>query len=133
MVTFIREIRDYARGRHPGFLVVAQNAAELAEERPEYLRVIDGLAQENLSFRGEADTEWDDPASGDIRTPREDTEYLMEVFSLYLDAGLPVFCADYALQEENVREAYETAERAGCLGYVSQTPLSRLTDTPPPP
>jgi endo-alpha-1,4-polygalactosaminidase (GH114 family) len=112
---------------------VAQNAAELAEERPDYLKVIDGLAQENLSFRGEADTEWDDPASGDIRTPREDQEYLIDLFGLYRAAGLPVFCVDYALREDNIREAYATAARAGCLGYVSQTPLSRLTDTPPPP
>ena len=133
MVAFIREIRDYARARRPGFLLVAQNAAELAEERPEYLAVIDGLAQENLSFRGEADTEWGDPASGDIPTPLEDQQYLIDLFGLYREAGLPVFCVDYALKEGNVRQAYETAARSGCLGYVSQTPLSRLTETPPPP
>jgi cysteinyl-tRNA synthetase len=133
MVRFIREIRDYARERDPGFLLVAQNGAELAEERPEYLEAIDGLAQEDLSFQGEADTEWDDPQSGDIPTPPEDQEYLVELFSLYQDAGLPVFCADYALMEENVQQAYETAARAGCVGYVSQTPLSRLTETPPQP
>ncbi len=133
MVSFIKEIRDYARGRHPGFLVVAQNAAELAAERPDYLGIIDGLAQEDLSFQGEADTKWGDPKSGDIPTPQEDREWLTDLFRLYLDAGLPVFCVDYALQEDNVRAAYDTAERAGCLGYVSQTPLSRLTDTPPPP
>jgi len=133
MMAFIREIRDYSRGRHPGFLVVAQNAAELAEERPEYLEVIDGLAQEDLSFRGEADTEWGDRASGDIPTPPEDQAYLMELFRLYREAGVPLFCVDYALREDNVRKAYETAARAGCLGYVSQTPLSRLTGTPPPP
>lgn len=132
MVALIRDTRDHARARRPGFLLLAQNAAELAEERPEYLRVIDGLAQEDLSFGGEADTEWGDPESGDIPTSREDQDYLVDLFDLYRQAGLPIFCADYALKDTNVQEAYETAERAGCLGYVSQTPLSRLTDTPPP-
>jgi cysteinyl-tRNA synthetase len=133
MVAFIREIRDYARGRHAGFLLVAQNAAELAQERPEYLGLIDGLAQEDLSFGGEADSEWGDPSSGDIPTSQEDQEHLIELFGLYQQAGLPIFCVDYALWEDNVRQAYDTAEQAGCLGYVSQTPLSRLTETPPPP
>jgi cysteinyl-tRNA synthetase len=127
------EMVGFARGRHSGFLLVAQNAAELAQEQPEYLALIDGLAQEDLSFSGEADTEWGDPSSGDIPTPQEDQEHLIELFDLYQRAGLSIFCVDYALQEDNVRRAYDTAEQAGCLGYVSQTPLSRLTETPPPP
>jgi cysteinyl-tRNA synthetase len=133
MVDFIREIGDYARGRRPGFLLVAQNAAELGQEGPVYLGLIDGLAQEDLSFRGEAETEWGDPSSGDIPIPQEEREHLIDLFGLYLQAGLPIFCVDYALQGDNVRQAYDTAEQAGCLDYVSQTPLSRLTETPPPP
>ncbi len=132
MVTFVREIAEYGRAARPGFLVVPQNAAELARARPEYLAAIDGLAQEDLTFRGEADTEWGDPDSGDIPVPQEDREYLLELFELYRDADLPVLCVDYALEPDNVALAYAAAAEAGCLGYVSQTPLSRLTETPPP-
>jgi cysteinyl-tRNA synthetase len=131
MVAFVQEIADYGRGRSESFLVLPQNAAELAQEVPEYLDIIDGLGQEDLSFRGEADTEWGHPESGDIPTSPDDQEYLLELFDLYLGAGLPLFCIDYALEQPNVQTAYATARNAGCLGYVSQTPLSRLTGTPP--
>ena len=132
MVTFVREIAEYGRAGRPGFIVLPQNGAELARERPEYLRVIDGLAQEDLTFRGEADSEWGDPDSGDIPVPQEDREYLRELFELYQGAGLPILCVDYALEPDDVALAYANAGEAGCLGYVSQTPLSRLTETPPP-
>jgi cysteinyl-tRNA synthetase len=132
MVAFVREIAQHGRARSESFLVIPQNAAELAQEVPEYLEIIDGLAQENLSFRGEADTDWGDPESGDIPTAADDQEYLLELFDLYLGAGLPVFCTDYALEQPNVQTAYATARDADCLEYVAQTPLSRLTETPPP-
>jgi cysteinyl-tRNA synthetase len=132
MVAFVQEIAEYGRARSESFLVVPQNAAELAQEVPEYLEIIDGLGQEDLSFRGEADTDWGDPDSGDIPTTSDDQEYLLDLFDLYLEAGLPLFCIDYALEQPNVQAAYATARDADCLGYVSQTPLSRLTETPPP-
>jgi cysteinyl-tRNA synthetase len=132
MVAFVQEIAQYGRERTQKFLVIPQNAAELAQEVPEYLEIIDGLGQENLSFHGEADTNWGDPESGDIPTPADGQEYLLELFDLYLGTGLPIFCADYALEQPNVQTAYAAARDASCLGYVSQTPLSRLTETPPP-
>ena len=132
MVAFVKEIAEYGRARSQSFLVVPQNAAELAQEVPQYLEIIDGLGQEDLSFRGEADTDWGDPESGDIPTSPDDQQYLLGQFDVYLAAGLPVFCIDYALQQPNVQAAYATARSAGCLGYVSQTPLDRLTETPPP-
>jgi endo-alpha-1,4-polygalactosaminidase (GH114 family) len=56
----------------------------------------------------------------------------MELLEIYREAGIPLFCVDYALQPEHVEEAYRRHQEAGCLGYVSQTPLSRLTETPQP-
>ena len=132
MVAFVQEIAEHGRGRSQSFLVIPQNAAELAREVPQYLEVIDGLGQEDLSFGGEADTEWGDPTSGDIATSPDEQEYLLELFDLYLGAGLPIFCIDYALKQPNVQAAYAEARDADCLGYVTQTPLSRLTETPPP-
>jgi cysteinyl-tRNA synthetase len=132
MAAFVQEIAGYGRGRSESFVVIPQNAADLAQDVPGYLDVIDGLAQEDLSFRGEADTEWGDRESGDIPTSPDDQEHLLELFGLYLGAGVPLFCIDYALEQANVQTAYAAASDAGCLGYVSQTPLSRLTETPPP-
>jgi cysteinyl-tRNA synthetase len=132
MADFVGEIRTYGREKSPGFLIVAQNGADLIEEVPEYTEVIDGLAAEDVSYSGAADTEWGDPESGDTPTPTDYQAYLLELFELYQEAGVPVFCVDYVLQDEHVEEAYQLHQEIGCLGYVTQTPLSGLTDTPPP-
>jgi cysteinyl-tRNA synthetase len=133
MVAFVQEIAEYGRGRSESFLVIPQNAAELAQEVPEYLDIIDGLGQEDLSFGGEADTDWEDPRSGDIPMSPDEQEYPLDLFDLYLGAGLPIFCIDYALKQPNAQAAYASANDAGCLEYVTQTPLSRLTEPPLPP
>ena len=131
MVAFITEMRDYATERHPNFLIVVQNGADLVVDHPEYLDVIDGLAQEDLSFYGEADTDWDDAASGDIRQNPGYHEYLTGVLGRYVEAGVPTFCVQYAQEQANVEQALRDAEQVGCVPYVTLTPLDRLTDTPP--
>lgn len=131
MIAFIREMRDYAAERHPNFLIVAQNGADLVDDNAEYFDVIDGLAQEDLSFYGEADTDWDDEASGDIPQNPGYQEYLAGVLRRYVEAGVPTFCVQYAQEQANVEQALHDAEQVGCVPYVTLTPLDRLTDTPP--
>lgn len=130
MVAFIGEMRDYVAERHPNFLIVAQNGADLVDDHAEYLDVIDGLAQEDLSFYGEADTDWDDDASGDIRQNPGYHEYLTGVLWRYVEAGVPTFCVQYAREQANVEQALRDAEQVGCVPYVTLTPLDRLTGTP---
>lgn len=132
MVAFIREMREFAEQRKPGFLIVAQNGSDLLDGHPGYLDLIDGLAQEDLSFLGEADTDWDDPSSGDIPQDEEYHDYLLGVLERYAAEGIPTFCVQYAREPENVERALEDADDVGCLPYVTLTPLDRLTDTPPP-
>lgn len=126
MVELIRELGERARGQNPDFVVVAQNAPELLEEVPSYTEVIDGLGIEDLTFSGGANTEWGEPESGDIATDPDEHEYIAEMIGQYEDAGVPVFCIDYALEPGNVRIARENAEAVGCVSFVSQTPLDRL-------
>ncbi len=143
MVDFIREIREYAQARSPGFLVIPQNAAEILETGgQEYLDIIDGIAQEQIYFDGNADTEWDDVNAGDHRVPDTcpaddaDCGYSRAFYEgwlkQYLAAGKPVLSVDYAADPGNVAEAYERASANGYIPYVSHRPLDRLTDTPPP-
>ena len=132
MVRFVGEIRTYSREKWPAFLVVAQNGADLVELASQYTEAIDGLAQENLFYAGAADTEWGDPRSGDISTSTADREYLLDLLEVYREAGVHLFCVDYTLRPEHAADAYRQHQEAGCAGYVSQSPLSRLTDTPPP-
>jgi len=130
MVRFIGEIREYGRKRNPNFLIVAQNGPYLIEDVEGYLNVIDAIAIEDLSFSGGGDTDWDDPKSGDIKTPRGGCdgcrEDLARVLTKYLKAGKPVFTVDYCARAENAREAREYSLSRGFVPFVSRTPLDRL-------
>ena len=142
MIEFIREIRDHARLQNPDFLIIPQNSPEILEfGGQDYLDLIDAIALEQIYFDGDADTDWDDPQAGDKQVqdacPADDDEcgYSREFYEgwadAYLDAGVPVFCVDYAADAANVAEAYENATANGYIPYVSRRPLDRLTDTPP--
>ncbi len=137
MIEFIDEIRTYCIMQDSDFIVIAQNALGLCDENSEYFELIDGVAQEHVKFRGEADTVWDNPASGDIAVPTSgeegySTEWYVEYLDRYIAEGVRVFTVDYALDETNIELAYEFAIEHGYCGFVTQTPLSQLPDTPPP-
>ncbi|MFQ5506744.1 MAG: endo alpha-1,4 polygalactosaminidase [Planctomycetota bacterium] len=127
MVELIAGLRSYARSRRPGFLLIAQNGAGLACREPVLLELIDGFAQEDLLFRGDARAAWEDPSAGDLPGVRpEDGDPLSRGLEKSLARGIPVFSLDYAIRPENVRKAYETNRRRGLVPFVSRTPLDRL-------
>jgi cysteinyl-tRNA synthetase len=136
MIKFITEIRAHARKQNPKFLVIAQNAPGLVDGHPEYLKQIDALAQEQIYFDGDADTDWSDWDSCDQVVP--DTghgysrDYYVNKLKIYQNAGLPVFNCEYACDSGNVAEAYTESAKHGFATYVTRRPLSRLTTTPPP-
>jgi cysteinyl-tRNA synthetase len=135
MVEFIGQIRDHARRQNPDFLIIPQNAAELAGLHQGYLDLIDAIGQEDVYFAGQADTDWNDPASGDLRLPATgyySTRACEEALQPFLQAGKVVLSVDYARDPDNAAEAYRRAAANGYIPYVSLTPLSRLTQTPPP-
>jgi cysteinyl-tRNA synthetase len=130
MAGFIKEIRDYGRSIDPDFVVVQQNAAALAEERPETLSYVDAIAQEAIWYDGAAFDDWDDPDGADVRQDSELTAYYLELLGIYKDEGVPVFDCEYAV--EYADEAYSLASEQGFIPYCTRRPLSRLTTTPPP-
>jgi cysteinyl-tRNA synthetase len=132
MVRFIGEIREYAHGENPDFLVVPQNAPYLVEEADGYLDVIDAIAVEDLSYSGDGDVRWESGRSGDIETERGMCEWcrgdITRVLGIYRGAGLPVFTVDYCVDPENAREAIRYSLSNGFVPFVSRTPLDRLPD-----
>jgi len=130
MVALIGEIRAYARSRNPDFLVIQQNAAALLEERPELLATIDAIAQEAVWYDGDATDDWDNPNGYDRVQDMELTNYYVDHLAPYLDAGLPVFNCEYAL--EHAAQAYAAAYARGFVPYATRCSLGRLTTTPPP-
>jgi len=129
MVQLVHDLRAYAQRKQRGFLIVAQNGAELVEQEPRYTEWIDGIAQEAVSFRGTAGADWEDPAGGDIAIPAEgdwSTEALTRHLKLYRDAGLPVFTLDYALKPENAALARKRSRANGFVPCVSRATLDRI-------
>jgi cysteinyl-tRNA synthetase len=156
MADWVTALAESGRDRNPEFLVVAQNAAELAAENDDYRAVIDALAQEQVWFDGAADN---DPP-GDCPLPATDELIDTEEFEAtlseaclqqYLDfpdstlhvsseeylisleavsaAGLPVMTVDYAADPANVQFVLETSRARGFLPFVG----TRLLDEYVPP
>ncbi|HOD49262.1 MAG TPA: endo alpha-1,4 polygalactosaminidase [Candidatus Hydrogenedentes bacterium] len=153
MTLLIQGIRDKARGLNPNFLIVAQNATDL-RTAPGYLALLDAQAQEQVFFDGSAEgTGPTDPQQGDCRlplheggpAPSDNPAYCLGLDTLemsseeyvvaladYLEAGIPVFVVDYALQQEHADYAYAQHERFHFVGLVTMRSLEDLTATPPP-
>ena len=80
MVSWVGDIANFTRSQRAGFIVIGQNAAELAD-RDDYLDIIDAMAQEQVWFDGGADN---DPP-GDCPLPESeddiDTDEYLESLS----------------------------------------------------
>lgn len=151
MIYFVTDISDYTKSQHEGFIVIAQNAAEMAEY-DEYLAVIDAISQEQTWFDGAAEgiegdcplpaTDADVDTEGYFASLSEDCQALYidfpestlhvssEEYLYYLtmarDKGEIIFTVDYALQPENVAWIYETSRSYGFVPFVGPRPLNRF-------
>jgi len=130
MVEFIEEMRAYATLRDPDFIIIQQNAATLCRRHPELFSVIDAISQEAIWYDGDAFDDWNAPDGYDTANDSSLTDYYIEYLDQYLEAGLPVFNCEYAL--EYAGNAYIRSYDEGYISYCTRRSLSRLTTTPPP-
>jgi cysteinyl-tRNA synthetase len=157
MIWWVENLASYGRARRPDFLVIGQNAAELARF-DEYVAIIDAIAQEQVWFDGGADN---DPP-GDCPLPRTEDEIETEKYrstlspacrrqhdefpesTLHVSSesyiedllvaqakGLEIFTIDYALDPENIAWVYETSRSLGFHPFVSNRNLDQFI--PPQP
>lgn len=130
IVRFISEIRDYGRRTNPDFIVIQQNAADLIEDNPDVLNVVDGLGQEDTWYGGASNCAWPDPHGYGLRQDPATTRDMIRLADLYLASGRKVFTIDYTVG--NAPDVYTQAAAKGYVAYCSRTSLCRLTTTPPP-
>jgi len=130
MIAFMQEMRAYAEARHPGFIIIQQNASALADGHPELFTVIDAIAQEEIWFGGDATDDWNDPDGYDVPVDPTLTAEYISFLDQFLAAGLPVFDCEYALDDAGT--AYANAAAHGYVAYATRRSLSQLTSTPPP-
>jgi len=157
MIWWVADIAEFGRSRNPDFIVIAQNAAELAES-DEYVHIIDAIAQEQIWFDGGADN---DPP-GDCPLPRTGAEIgtqaykeslspaclrqyeefpestlhvssqeYLEYLQLAQRQGLPIFTVDYALEPENIRWVIETSRNLGFIPFIGSRALDQFIEPIP--
>jgi cysteinyl-tRNA synthetase len=157
MIRWVGDIADFGRQRDPDFLVIAQNAAELAQNDG-YVEIIDAIAQEQTWFDGGADNE----PQGDCPLPATDedldtnayyeslsrvcqkqydefpdstlhvssAEYL-QYLTLAQNKGLTIFTVDYAVQPENIDWVYKTSRNLDFIPFVSNRALNLFLSAVP--
>jgi cysteinyl-tRNA synthetase len=130
MIAFINEIRDAGRAKNPGFLVIQQNGSSLLRGRPELLKTVDAIAQEDLWYTGDANVEWNDPKGHDRKQEADFTKGTLAALAEFQKAGKPVLTVDYTVK--HAKEVYARARDLGFVPYCSRTSLEKLTTTPPP-
>ena len=157
MLRFVGDIAATGRAQRPSFMVIAQNAAELAENDG-YLAVIDAIAQEQVWFDGGADN----VPPGDCPLPRTEAdldtdayreslsvecggqydqypestlhvsseEYLIQL-DLARRKGTLIFTVDYAVEPSNVAWVYERSRGLGFIPFVGTRFLDQFVDPVP--
>lgn len=157
MIWWVGDLGDYARAQNPDFIVIAQNAAELAEY-DDYVESIDAIAQEQIWFDGGADN----VPPGDCPLPETEalldsdeyeeslspacynqylefpdstlhvsSEWYLEQLLLAQSKGLLIFTIDYAVEEENIDWVYVTSRGYGFIPFVSNRWLNQFLDSVP--
>lgn len=113
MIDFVVDLATTARALKPGFIVIAQNAEDLAEDR-RYRRTIDAIAKEELFYSSET--------TGKRNTPSEIAASLGRLKRMTW-AWKPVFPVEYLQNAEDIRRA--DAEERGA-GFVPVFPTRAL-------
>ncbi len=122
MVQFVAQLARYARARSPlgeDFGIIAQNAEELAGDHPDYVRLVTGIAREEVYLR-----------ATDIPTSRAARAQAERYLDLFLHGGKLVLTVDYASRPELICSAYRLARAKGYIPYVTDVGLDRLPSDP---
>ncbi|HEU5230610.1 MAG TPA: MJ1477/TM1410 family putative glycoside hydrolase, partial [Ktedonobacteraceae bacterium] len=120
MVRFVSNIAQYARSHSTlgeDFGIIAQNAEDLAEDHPDYVRLLTGIGREEVYIQAT-----NQPTSAAMRSA---VEHNLDYFRKNSRAGL-VLTVDYATDAAMIRMAYDRSRAKGYIPYVTQVDLNHL-------
>ncbi|MDX2155636.1 MAG: endo alpha-1,4 polygalactosaminidase [Hyphomicrobiaceae bacterium] len=116
MLRFVRELSATAKAMRPGFLVIAQNAEELADDAS-YLAAIDGIAKEDLLYGVAGEGKRNEP--GMIK---ESTALLMRAHA----AGKHIMVVEYLSEPATIERARTEILELGFVPYFAPRSLGKL-------
>lgn len=122
MVQFVANLARYARARAPlgeDFGIIVQNAEELAARHPDYVRIVTGIAREEVYVR-----------ATDVPTSQAARAQAQSYLDLFLQSGKLVLTVDYASRLELICSAYRLARAKGYVPYVTDVGLDSLRADP---
>ncbi len=113
MVALVEKVADVARRRHPGFLLIPQNAEHIIENE-RYLNVIDALNKESLltGLNGK-----------DVPNREIDIDWSLSRLQVAQDAGIRMLATEY-LSDPTLRQRTEEQLTAGAFCRSSASGLS---------
>lgn len=116
MVALVDALANKARSLKPDFLVVAQNAEELADD-PHYLAAIDGIAKEDLFFGVDGDGRRND--KGTIETS-------VDLLRRAQEAGKHIMVVEYLKDPAVIEMARTEILELGFVPYFAPRGLERV-------
>ncbi len=119
MIQFVKELAETARKLKPGFIVIAQNAEDLLDEK-RYRDIIDGLGKEDLLY-GHTGT-------NDRNKPDEISTSLKHIDRLLRD-WKPVFAVEYVTKPELIEPARKELQSYGFIPTSAHRSLDGLEPT----
>lgn len=117
MQGFLSRLADYAHRKNPDFLVVMQNAEELAKSKSLLAR-LDGIAKEDLFF-GAGNDEAENPK----QMVKDSLSYLRRAKR----AGLKVLLLEYARAPQKIAQIRDDARREGFVLHLTDRLLGVLS------
>ncbi len=116
MVAWVTAIAKRARDKHPGFLVIPQNAAQLLEHA-DYRELISAIGVEDLFI-----------ASKKLRSEKQ-SRYVISFLELLKPTGKPVLVIDYPKSEAIKAGAFELATKHGFALLLTDRELTTLGES----
>ena len=118
MRTFVERISTYARGKHPGFLIIPQNGHDLVTldgtpdgtPAAEYLAAVDGLGREDLFYGYTED---------DSATPADVTAVILPFLRTAHGAGKSILVTDYCWTPGHVTDSYSKNHAENFLSFAA--------------
>lgn len=118
MRQFVRGLSDYARQKHPGFLIIPQNGQELitVDGKPEspvsteYLNAIDGTGREDLFYGYKRDNK---------KTALRDLEYLRALCQKFRSEDKVVLVTDYCRTPDKIDDSYNLNQKEGFISFAA--------------
>ena len=132
MCDFVIGISQYAKDKHPGFLIVPQNGMELVTSDgngngspdSKYLSAIDANGQEDLFYGYNNDNE---------ATPAADNSYLTGFLDVSLNAGNTILVTDYCSTHSKMDDANAKNAQKGYISFAANhRELNNIPNYPNP-